>query len=340
MKTKRLLFGILISSVLLAPPLPAATETLGNLRAVLKHAGGNRIELETALREVTGKDTEYLIAHASQYDLVNLTVEQITENMTYARKLHVNQPYLGEKLNHEMWREWVVPLRVFEEDLCLWRTKFYGLALPVIAGEETTAEVDESIHQRLWEKTMEGERQVKFAVSEKWLRSPSQILRGGEAARGELAVIYTLFLRVVGIPACHCDGGWWQGKDGRHLNVEDWDSQLKRWVATDDLIVPATEWVRKGHWNTFGLFATPGINASTHAHYTDDFSQMINTTANVMEVTPFNFQIPGRSEDIDSITGLKSVGLLQVAQAWPLEQLSNFSVHSNCPTLLFYSDGN
>ena len=63
--------------------------------------------------------TEYLLTHASQYYLVNLTAQQIIENITYARKGHVALPYLGKKIDDELWREWVLPQRVLEEDLSL-----------------------------------------------------------------------------------------------------------------------------------------------------------------------------------------------------------------------------
>ena len=48
----------------------------------LKPSGGNRIELEESLRTVPGRDTEYLLTHASQYDLVNLSAQQIIENVS------------------------------------------------------------------------------------------------------------------------------------------------------------------------------------------------------------------------------------------------------------------
>jgi hypothetical protein len=95
-----------------------------SLRAVLERSGGNRIVLETALRKVKDNDTEYPISHASQYDLVNLTAGMIIENVTYVREVHVALPYLGEKLGDEMWREWVLPHRMLDEDVDLCRKDF------------------------------------------------------------------------------------------------------------------------------------------------------------------------------------------------------------------------
>lgn len=53
----------------------------GEVSDALSHSGGNCCELETALRKVKGKDTELLIAQASQCDLVNLVAGQIAENV-------------------------------------------------------------------------------------------------------------------------------------------------------------------------------------------------------------------------------------------------------------------
>ena len=110
---------------MLALVFPAAAKMSDDVSAALKHAGANRSELETAMSKVKGKDTEYLLTHASQYDLVNLTSQQIIENITYARKVHVALPYLGKKIDDELWREWVLPQRVLDEDLDLWRKDFY-----------------------------------------------------------------------------------------------------------------------------------------------------------------------------------------------------------------------
>ena len=85
------------SLLLLSAHAAEETRTAGLLLA-LKQSGGNLTELESALCEVKGKDTEYLISHASQCDLVNLTAQPIIENVTYARKVHEALPYLARSL--------------------------------------------------------------------------------------------------------------------------------------------------------------------------------------------------------------------------------------------------
>lgn len=126
--------------------LHAAGASEEALQVALKHSGENRDELETSLRKLKGKGTEYLISHANRYDLVNLTAEMVIENVTYARKVHVALPYLGEKLDDGMWREWVLPQRVLDEDLELWRKDLYEQMQPVVSGKRTVRKVVEAIH--------------------------------------------------------------------------------------------------------------------------------------------------------------------------------------------------
>jgi hypothetical protein len=140
MKREALLTSILALLAMLATGHAMDVKWPDEVRGVLNHAGGNRDELETALRTVKGKDTEHLIANASQYDLVNLTCEQITENVTYARKVHQALPYLGRKLDDVLWRECVLPHRVLDEDVCLWRKDFYERLQPVVAGKKSVQE--------------------------------------------------------------------------------------------------------------------------------------------------------------------------------------------------------
>jgi len=242
---------------------------------------------------VRGKDTENLVTHASQYDLVNLTAEQIIENMTYARKVHVALPYLEGKLDEEMWGEWVLPQRVLEEDLCLWRKDLHEMISPVIAGKETTAEVAEAIRAWLWGKTEGAVMKVKYQEVEKRLRSPVEILRGGVAACGELAVLYVSFLRAVGIPARHCCTGWYHGEENWHFYTEYWDNQLKRWVATDDAVISPADKVGLGKWKVLSAHAAPGFNGAANAYFTEDLSALEDVTAHLGAIKPLDFRVEG-----------------------------------------------
>ena len=71
MKTERISPKVFTVFIALANVATAIVGRAEGLPEALNHAGGNREGLEAALREVDGKDTEYLIASASQYDLLN-----------------------------------------------------------------------------------------------------------------------------------------------------------------------------------------------------------------------------------------------------------------------------
>ncbi|MCX6864887.1 MAG: transglutaminase-like domain-containing protein [Verrucomicrobia bacterium] len=188
----------------------------------LKHAGGNRSELETALRTVKGKDTEYLITHASQYDLVNLNCQQIVENVTYARKVHESLPYLGKKLEDGLWRDWVLPHRVLDEDVGLWRKDLHERMQPVVKGKESVREVVQAIHTWLMVKDGSGVARIVYGTvnSESRCRTPMQMFKIGGGGCGELSMMFVYLLRAVGIPARHCLTNWRFDGDALHYYCE------------------------------------------------------------------------------------------------------------------------
>jgi hypothetical protein len=310
MKTERLFLGILTFSMLLTPVLPAATGPSGDLRAALERAGGNRAELEAALLEMKGTDTKYLILHASQYDLVNLTARQIVENVTYARKVHDEAlPYLGEKLDDNLWRDWVLPHRVMDEDLCLWRKEFYERMQPVIAGKATTAEVAEAIHDWLLVPG-ETEPQLEFDArpleSEPRLKTPVQMLRAGKGRCGELCMVYVYLLRSVGIPARHCSVGFYTSRDDGHLYCEYWDSQLKQWTAVDASVEyrldrnPPRKRVESGEWSALAMYAYPGHPRHPDLYGTAFWNQCVPVTENLMEPNRVFVAVPESNAGVAS----------------------------------------
>lgn len=197
-----------------------------------------------------------------------------------------------------MWNEWVLPHRVLEEDLCLWRKDFYERMQPVIAGKTTTAEVAEAIRYWLWGNGGVGQKRVKFGPAENRQRTPVQALNGGTAACGELAALHVSFLRSVGIPARHCSSGFEQGKDNWHFYTEYWNSQLKCWVAMDDLPLPLAKKVQLGTCRSLVAQAAPGFNSFANAYFTEDYSQLVEVTENLCERELLILKVPsGKNGD-------------------------------------------
>jgi hypothetical protein len=270
------------------------------LRAALNHAGGNRGELETALREVKGKDTEYLIAHASQYDLVNLTAQQIIENVTYARKVHEALPYLGEKLEYELWREWVLPQRVLDEDLDLWRKDFYEQMQPLLKGKKTVREVVDAAHAWLMEgTTATGGAQIAFGNSEDRCKSPQQMRRIGKGSCGELSMMFVYVLRAVGIPARHCQMSRRYYGESLHYYCEYWDAQLQHWVPLDasdekpikPSITPQQRTQTEG-LGVLAFYAHRGFPEVRDSYHAAGLDRCLTVTANMLETYQVEFGTP------------------------------------------------
>lgn len=262
----------------------------------LRHAGDNRVELETALRKVNGKDTEHLIAQASQYDLVNLTSQQIIENVTYARKVHEALPYLGEKLDEELWRDWVLPHRVLDEDLCLWRKNLYDQMRPLVRDKKNVPEVVEVIHAWLMEGGKAGAARICFGNSENRCKSPSQMLKIGKGACGELSMMFVYLLRAVGVPARHCLMNWKYDSNDKHYYCEYWDPQLQQWIpldASDEKPLPppttAQERSKTQGLGTLTFYAHPGFPEMRDSYHIACLDKCLPVTANMFDTHEVEF---------------------------------------------------
>jgi transglutaminase-like putative cysteine protease len=268
-------------------------------QAALELSGGNRSELEAALLTVKSKDTEYLISHASQYDLVNLTSAMIIENMTYAHKVHVPLPYLVGKLDDEMWREWVLPSRVLEEDVELWRKDLYDRLQPVVRGKKTVREVVEAVHAWLMIDDGSGKAGILYGISENRSKTPSQMFEIGEGSCGELSMMFVYALRAVGIPARHClISRRFDGPDV-HYYGEYWDSQQGRWIPVDPsdnkpLPAPRTaeEATRTKNLESLVYYAHPGFPERSDSYHSAGLDRCLDVTSNMFQTRDVEFRVP------------------------------------------------
>jgi len=155
-------------------------------------------------------------------------------------------------------------------------------------------------------------RRVVAGEAENRLRDPISMLQGGTASCGELALLHVSFLRAVGIPARHCSSGWWGNKDGWHFYTEYWDSQRKRWVATDDVPVTPAARVLRGDWQPLVAHAVPGFNDFANAYYTEDSSRLLDVTENLSDVVPFRFQTSGQNRGHAAVAVWNTMGWRKV----------------------------
>lgn len=81
----------------------------------------------------------------------------------------------------------------------------------------------------------------------------------------------------------------------------------------DDPDATPSDRVKSGNWSTFATYATPGFNECANAYYTEDFSKLINVTANLSEVAPFRFHADGTSGGSAAISVWNTLGWRKVA---------------------------
>lgn len=274
-----------------------ATEESDGLNEALNHVMVSRGELESSLRELKGKDTEYLISHAIVHDLVNLTADQMDDNITYARNVHVALPYLGEKLDEALWREWVLPHRVLDEDLSLWRKELYEQLQPVVAGKKTVREVVEAIHVWLVARSEGAPAKIRFGNAENRCKTPGQMMRMGSGGCGEMNLMFVSCLRAVGIPARHCLMSWRYSGEEPHYYTEYWDAQSKEWVpidASDEKpLAPqmsAEERSATQGLKTLAFYAHPGFPETRDPYHTACLEKCLPVTGNMFTTYDVEFR--------------------------------------------------
>ena len=227
------------------------------------------------------------------------TSEEVEENLEYALKVRGPLSYREKPLSDDLWQDWVLPMKVLDEDVCLWRAKYYDLMKPLVEGKKNTREAVEAIHHWL----LLGEEPplvFGFEGACERRRTINQVLASGKAAWGEICMVYVYLLRSVGIPARHCTVGFYTSRDGSHFYCEYWDSQEKNWVPLDasagNQLDPELfkRKVASGSVSTLATYAYPGAAQEGDPYCAVFLSDCINVTANLSE--PFEVKIVAPDE--------------------------------------------
>ncbi len=206
----------------------AAAGGVMELGEALERAGGNRAELEKALAGPHAAEVEFLVRRANQFDLVNLTADILNNHAGAAKRARQRLPW-GAKVDEAMWREWVLPYRMAEEDVEAWRGLFLDILEPVVEKAAGSHEAARAVHAWLWTP-----RKVWFEVTENRDQTPLQILNRTKVGRCfELNMLYTALLRSVCVPARVCGTAFWTNHEQYHYWVEYWDTAAGIWRSVE-----------------------------------------------------------------------------------------------------------
>lgn len=203
------------------------------LETALEYAGENRPELEQALQAMPGRDMEHLITHARQFDRVNLTADLLISNLTHARLAFTESKLVKGRYDYEMWRDYVLPYRVLEEDLSDWRPFLRKQIEPIIADAGSVREAAERIHKWVHEPLKDGKPRMRFVATENRNQNPLQLISTRNGGCKEIHITYVSALRAIGIPARLCTISWWTTGDWYHYFVQYYDPEFKDWRSID-----------------------------------------------------------------------------------------------------------
>lgn len=271
----------------------------GRLQEALVRSGDNRPELEKALRVLPGADMKHIIARASQHDLVNLSSAQLVENVEYARKVRQGLRYLDGGVPEDLWRDWVLPHRILDEDLECWRKELHQSLMPAVANDGTCEEAAISVLKWVWsDHGNDSTIILKSDTAENRNRSVRQLFASRQSACREFNLLYVAALRAAGIPARHCMAGRWIHRDSYHFYCEYWDVQKKAWVArdtTDGAVERAqapADRVAAGRWNALNYCAYPGFPGEPDLYGKCFWGACESVTSNIAGTCDYEVRFP------------------------------------------------
>ena len=197
-------------------------------RDPLVAAGGNRGEIERALREVPDgqKDAmRWLVAGMPEEDLRTLSADRLLENHRLAHEAMETVPW-GRTVPEDVFLHGVLPYAVVDERRDDWRASFRERFLPLVAEATTSGEAAVMLNRRIFK-----DLGVVYSTRRpKANQSGLESIDAGMASCTGLSVLLIEACRAVGVPARFVGVPLWADGSGNHSWVEVWDNG--RWRYT------------------------------------------------------------------------------------------------------------
>lgn len=187
----------------------------------LERAGDNRVQLETALREVPAgqRDSmEFLVAWMQESDLRELTAERLLENVRLAHEVRGRLPW-QKHIPDQIFLNHVLPHACLDEPRDPWRAEFLEKFWPLVANSTSAAEAAQILNEKIFAIV-----QVKYSTQrQRANQSPAESMAQGLASCSGLSILLVDACRAVGVPARVAGIPAWPNKPGNHTWVEIWD---------------------------------------------------------------------------------------------------------------------
>ena len=156
---------------------------------------------------------EFLYAYMPLADVTDYPTDYYLQNVRASFRAREEMPW-GAKIPEVVFRHFVLPLRVNNEDLDTSRVAFYRELKPRVEGlgmEEAILEVNHWCHEK-----------VAYQPSDARTSSPLNTVRSAYGRCGEESTFTVAALRSVGIPARQVYTPRWAHTDDNHAWVEAW----------------------------------------------------------------------------------------------------------------------
>lgn len=208
--------------------LPEYAEALNK---VLRKAGGNRVELVKALKQVPkeqGKGMQFLIAYMPERDCKSLKAEFLLNNVAWAYKAREEFAWAKE-VPEDVFLNDVLPYASLNERRDDWREDFFERFSKYVKEAKTQQEALIAVNKHIVDEV-----KVNYSTKRKKAdQSPYESMEQGRASCTGLSILLNNAFRAVGIPSRIAGTPAWTTKQGNHNWVEVWTSADKKWHFTE-----------------------------------------------------------------------------------------------------------
>ncbi len=205
------------------PPVPVSAESPWSapIAEALARAGGNRLELEKALRQAPAAQQEgmrFLVANMPEVDLKKLNSAYLLDTVALAYEAYDTAPWKARIPKHLFLND-VLPYACLTEQRDGSRRYLRQVAAPLVLDCATPAEAAHHLNQQLFLRlkahySTAGTKPDQCAL---------ETIASGKASCIGLSVLLVGACRAVGIPARLVGIPLWPDNRGTHEWVEIWD---------------------------------------------------------------------------------------------------------------------
>jgi transglutaminase-like putative cysteine protease len=252
------------------------------IQRIDKYGHKNASKLVEYVDSLDGSKREYaefILDNSSDNDLAVLTPAYLDEHLTYALKTK-DLPYTKD-IPEELFRHFILPLRISQEPFEEWRKKFYDDLYDKVSRVST-------INEAIMIADLYYTEGVYFKQTSGRDQGPLLCIKRGYGRCEEMMILQMCVSRAVGIPCRPASAPYWSFTNSNHVWTEVWTPE--GWK-----IVPEAYPVkyRQSSWEIDRALKAPLITTSAFGKYASkdvlesmDYSTEINTTMNYTKVIP------------------------------------------------------